>query len=245
MFIKIDILKKKVADQDETIDDLVQERDDVYDELFKVRLTLADAWNIERATDAEKIWEVLRRTREITATQGKKKPSSAVVELSDTEVTVDKAQENKANLDSTDSVDSGLGMQSLTQLIDERVNLVVDAKLKEREKASSETNIEPISTEIMISTPVHANLDQDREQNVIIHGLKEGDLCDTTLVKGILEATATQYEPAHAVRLGQKNNETTRPLMLCMKKKIETIKKNSCRNYGCLKTPEHSSEISQ
>ena len=131
-----------------------------------------------------------------------------MVVLSDTEVAGDKAQENKTNLEicsSTDSVDSGLGMHSLTQLIDARVNLVVDAKLKERETASSETKIEPVSNEAMISTPVHANLNQDREQNVIIHGLCEGDFCDTTLVMSIFEATATQYEPAHAVRIGQKN----------------------------------------
>ena len=61
-----------------------------------MRLTLADAWNIKRATDAEKIWVVLRRTREIIALQGEKKPCSAVVELSD-EVTADKTQENETN----------------------------------------------------------------------------------------------------------------------------------------------------
>ena len=58
--IEIDNLKKKIGDQEETIDDLIQERDDVYNKIYELRLTLADAWNVKRATDAEKIWEVLR-----------------------------------------------------------------------------------------------------------------------------------------------------------------------------------------
>ena len=40
--------EKKLTEQEETIDELVQERDDVCHELFKVRLTLADAWNIKK-----------------------------------------------------------------------------------------------------------------------------------------------------------------------------------------------------
>ena len=59
--IEIDNLKKKIGDQEETIEDLIQERDDVYDEIYEVRLILADAWNVKRATDPERIWEVLRR----------------------------------------------------------------------------------------------------------------------------------------------------------------------------------------
>ena len=51
-------LKKKIADQDETIDDLDQERDDLYHEIYRLRLTLAQAWNITLATDAEKVREV-------------------------------------------------------------------------------------------------------------------------------------------------------------------------------------------
>ena len=226
--IEIDNLKQKVADQEETIDDLVQERDDVYHEMYKLRLTLADAWNISRATDAEKIWEVLRRTREKTETQGEKKSYSAAAKSSDNHLAVDTTrQKNKeTNLticSSTDSADSGIGMHSLTQLIDERIDIVVDAKLKKRRHAICEIDIEPISNqnEMMQLTPVRRNLDQNREQNVIIHGLKEGDICDTKLVEDIFAATATQHEPAHTMRLGEKNNVKTRPLILFMKNKVE------------------------
>ena len=73
----------------------------------------------------------------------------------------------------------------------------------------------------MLATTVRANLDQDREQNVIIHGLKEGDECDTKLIKEIFEATDTEYEPKQIIRLGQRNNDKARPLMLHMKNKEE------------------------
>ena len=41
-------LKEKIAEQDEIIDDLVAERDDLSNEIYDVRLILADAWNITR-----------------------------------------------------------------------------------------------------------------------------------------------------------------------------------------------------
>ena len=66
---------------------------------------------------------------------------------------------------------------------------MVDGKLKKWEKL--ERVPEPKKYEIEQSTLMRANLDQDREQNLIIHGLKEGDICDTKLVKDIFEATTT------------------------------------------------------
>ena len=221
--IEIDNLKKKIGDQEETIEDLIQERDDVYDEIYEVRLILADAWNVKRATDPERIWEVLRRTREIKATQGEKKPYIAPVKSSDNQIAVDATKQKSETYltacSSNDLADSGLGMDSLTQLIDERINLVVDGKLKKWEKL--ERVPEPKKYEIEQSTLTRENLDQDREQNLIIHGLKEGDICDTKLVKDIFEATATQHKPAQIMRLGQRNSDKTRPLMLHMKNRDE------------------------
>ena len=62
--MEIDNLKRKVADQDETIDDLVEERDEGLDEVDKLKLKLADAWNIKFETDAEKFREVARLVRD-------------------------------------------------------------------------------------------------------------------------------------------------------------------------------------
>ena len=222
---EIDNLKKKVREQDETIDDLVQERDEVSDELFKVRLTLADAWNIQRNTNHEKIWEVLRRTREYSQTQGEQKKYSRVVQSGNKDKAADStAQMNESNLtkcSSINSVDSGLGMESITQLIDERINLILDTKLTKQEQLSM-TNINQVPNEDTNLAPIHGNLDEKREQNIIIHGLKEDEECDTKIIKDLFAATATQHEPVHMMRLGSKNNnDKIRPVMLRMKNQNE------------------------
>ena len=263
---EIDILKKKVAEQDETIDDLVQERDDVYDEMFEVRLILADAWNIKRDSNAEKIWAVLERTRIIKQTQiEKKKPYSEAVKSNASQVAaatdekknkkriydesaatnldryetiqVEKkpysevgksnesqlptvASEDGKHLDacgSTDSADSGFGnMHSLTQLIDERVNLAIDTKNRE----NTGTWVKQMNDKSEKFTQIlRSNLFEDRDNNVIIHGLKENDKCDTELVKEIFEATTATLKPTHTMRLGQRRDDKIRPLMLTMKNK--------------------------
>ena len=185
-----------------------------------MRLILADAWDIKRDTNPEKIWEVLRRTREIKTMQGEKKPYSEAVKSNESQVAPDTTeQKNKIYLNTcsrTDSADSGLGdMQSFAQLIDERANLVVDAKLKNWENTL--TGIEQVNDKIEQSTQIHSNLEQDRDKNVIIHGLKESEKCDTELVEDIFKATATTHKPAQIMRLGQQRDDKTRPLMLLMK----------------------------
>ena len=110
--------------------------------------------------------------------RGEKKPYSEVVKSSDDRTSEDmEKQNNEAHLNtcsSTDSADSGLGMHSLRELIDERINFVVDTKLKNWEKA--DPGIEPMKNEIRQSTKTHTNLNPDRDKNVVIHGLKETDL---------------------------------------------------------------------
>ena len=56
-------LRTILLDKEETIDCLVHERDEVYDELYKLRLKLADAWNINLLDNGEKIREVCKRVR--------------------------------------------------------------------------------------------------------------------------------------------------------------------------------------
>ena len=78
MHCKKQQLNSKSLAQDEIIDDLVAECDDLSDEIYVVRLILADAWNIRRKTKPEKIQEVLRRERECKEMQGQKKQYSEV-----------------------------------------------------------------------------------------------------------------------------------------------------------------------
>lgn len=95
---EIDILKEENADQAYIIEDLAAERDERSSELYEVRLILADAWSIERYSDAEKIREVLRRTDEITSKKVNTQPSIDAVILSGCQAATVSA-EKKANND--------------------------------------------------------------------------------------------------------------------------------------------------
>ena len=75
---EIEELKKKVADQEEMIDYLVQERDRESDEVYKLKLKLADAWNITSSDDADKVREVARL---VMANERPKSYCDAVKEL--------------------------------------------------------------------------------------------------------------------------------------------------------------------
>ena len=63
--LEISVLKKKLSECEEDIDDLVVERDEEVKLVYELRLKLADAWNIEFATDAEKVREVYRLTEKM------------------------------------------------------------------------------------------------------------------------------------------------------------------------------------
>ena len=217
-------LNKQVADQDKIIDDLVDEREELEDEILKLRLALADAWDLKLTTDAEKVGEVYRRTREKTKTAKEKMPYSATVKSSVNQISADTNVKNETKLstcNSTESTDSGLGLHSLTQLIDDRVNLMIDVKLKEGERTSSGIKLVSSEDRIASLSPECTRLVKEREQNVIVHGLEEGEISDTQLIKDIFEATDTQQEPSFINRLGPKRDGKTRPLMVRMRNKEE------------------------
>ena len=134
-------LKEKITEQDEIMDDLVAERDELSDEIYEVRLILADAWNIKRNTKPEKIWEVLRREREIKEMQSEKKKYSEVAKSNECILPANALEDGKPPIayESLNETDSGfVNARSLTQLIDERV----DVKLKNLMK--TDTGIDQI-----------------------------------------------------------------------------------------------------
>ena len=220
-------LNKQVADQDKIIDDMDEEREELYDEIFKLRITLAEAWNLKLTTDAEKVREVYRRTREKVVTGKEKMPYSAAVKPSVNRISVDTIAKNETKLsacNSTESTDSGVGLHSLTQLIDDRVNLMIDAKLNVSERTPPGTKLVSSEDRIASLTPECTRLIKEREQNIIVHGLEEGEISDTQLIKDNFEATDTQQEVSLINRLGPKRDGKTRPLMVRMKNKEEKEK---------------------
>ena len=216
--IEIDNLKKKVTDQEETIDDLVGDRDEAYDEVYRLKLKLADAWSIKLETDAEKVREVARRIR---CNEANKSYCDAVKEKDKSTVVKDDGF----------ATDSGIDMQSLEKMVDERVAVTIDAKFEEHiknkadainEKPSNEiteiiykfcTNSDEISYEIAQTT-----LPDDRELNIIVHGVEEDagtqtgpvfkELFDTLEVKHHLTTLAD--------RLGGKSPDKIRPIRVTM-----------------------------
>ena len=119
--VEIEKLKKKVADQEETIDYLVQERDEESDQVYKLKLKLADAWNVTFSDDADKVREVARLVR---LNERPKSYCDATKGLNT----------NEAKRSNAIATDSGIDMQSLEKLIDKRVAVTMDAKLEKHIK---------------------------------------------------------------------------------------------------------------
>ena len=193
---EIDIFKKKIADQDETINDLVQERDEVCHEMFEVRLILADAWNIKRDSKAEKIWEVLRRTREIKQTQVEKKPYNEAVKSN--EYQEDSTNVSRKMLNTTGN-DSGIELlDAVTREIKDHVEILVNEKLNDfgikpnlekfctvsandmKEKISG--GISRMNTNLE-NKSMNTNLETMHNLNIIIHGISKRETTDDVFIK--------------------------------------------------------------
>jgi hypothetical protein len=190
---EIDKLKRKVADQEETIDDLTEDRDVGWDEVYKLKLKLADAWNIKLETDAEKVGEVVRLIRDNKV----KKSYCAAAKESITNTGV------KTNGIATDS---GIDMQSLEKLIDERVSLTMDAKFEKHIKYSNNTvnesneftkAIYTNKAEIINNEVTPTTISDGRELKLIVHGLEEnGTHTETTsVVKELFDTLEVKHHP--------------------------------------------------
>ena len=213
--MEIDNLKRKVADQEETIDDLVEERDEGLDEVYKLKLKLADAWNIKFETDAEKVREVARLVRE---NKVNKSYCAAAKE----------AIANMGIKKNGISIDSGIDVQSLEKLIDERVTVTIDAKfekhIKNKNDAVSENDeltksIYTKKAEIINHEITPITISDGRELNLIVHGLEENgtNTQTNTIVKELFDTLEVKHHPTTLTdRLGGKSPDKIRPIRLKM-----------------------------
>ncbi len=218
--LKIEIvnLKKKVAEQVETIDYLVQEREEESDEVYKLKLKLADAWNIKLTTDAEKVREVARLVR---LNEGPKSYRDAAKE----------ADMNQGERNNGIATDSGIDMQSLEKLIDERVAVTMDAKFERNMKNKADAitrNSRNEFTKIVYTNKAEINdyeitptmiSDQQRGLNIIVHGLKEDGMSARTnpIVKELFDTLEMKHHPTtSADRLGAKSPVKIRPIRVTM-----------------------------
>ena len=112
-------LKFELTEKEEMIDDLCSERVENSKEIYKMRLMLAEAWNLNLATDAEKVREV---SRLLYNEEGKLFDGTTKNTNSGPHIT-EPININSSNLKNTTvtGTDSGIDVQSLEKLIDEKV----------------------------------------------------------------------------------------------------------------------------
>ena len=226
--IEIDNLKSKVADQEETIEDLTEDRDEGWDEVRKLKLELADAWNITLETDAEKIREVARLRRDNKAKKSycaAAKEAITNTQIPNTNTQYEPAKDlntNEGKRSTETATDSGIDIQSLEKLIDERVAHTLDANHANKHTGGIKKNSSNEFTQMVYTntgaldnikiTP--ATIDDMRELNVIVHGIKED--CSGP-VKELFDTMEIEQHPGISTdRLGAKSPDKIRPIRITM-----------------------------
>ena len=216
-------LKFELNEKEDMIDDLCQQRDENSKDMYKMRLMLAAAWNIQLATDEEKVKEVLRLMCD------EERKSGAAKDTNSSRHIIEPMEVRNSNLKNgtANATDSGIDVSSLEKLIDERVAATLDKKLKEQpinhpvaEKVSDEKVINIMyssKTEITEPGAQRGIIDQ-RDLNIIIHGLpeSEGEATSHTAAE-IFDTVEFKNEPTtSAIRLGSKAPEKTRPIRITL-----------------------------
>ena len=118
-----------------------------------------------------------------------------------------------------DQVDSGISidMESLNQVIEKKIDRLIDEKLQQKQFRSSCEEFPRITSANKMKEYPDIREADNRERNVIIHGLKEDDrINDHSQITEIFEATNTKYAPLSICRLGSKKVDKIRPILLRM-----------------------------
>ena len=227
--IEIDNFKSKVAEQKEMIEDLTEDRDVGWNEVYKLKLELADAWDITLETESEKVREVSRLRRDNKA---KKSYCAAAKEA----ITNTQIKNNEIK------TDSGIDVQSLEKLIDERVSITINTKFEHIKKKNDTVESDEFTKAIYTN---NAEINHDvtpatngRELKLIVHGIEESGTHTETnsVVKELFETLEVKHHPTIlADRLGEKSLNKNRPIRITMEsdeRKIEIMSKLWKLKYG-------------
>lgn len=218
-------LKFELTDREETIDELCRERDEKSNEIYKMKLMLADAWNLQLTTDAEKVKEVGVRIK-----KGGSKLYSDAAKNVNPGMHIIEPKESLENLNKKTkaiAADSGIDVRSLEEFIDERIATTLEKKSCEEltnnkvsEKVSDEKVINIVyasKTERTEPEPQWTTTDQ-RDLNIIIHELTEDadETCSNTVTEIFKTVGFDNENTASAIRLGSKTSEKTRPIRITL-----------------------------
>ena len=215
-------LKDEIKDlNDDVINSLVVERD----EILKSKLAYMD--KLEESTRTMKEMDEERNTlqsdneelRKILAERDSPKYDGLVAKSSDL----------------AQSTDSGISMylDSFKEQIEKKIDSTIDIKLNERQFLAEKiikTKEEFAGKTTKVTTNTITNgvmnptvITNEREGNIIIYGLEEvGDnAIDENKVKDVFDAVNMKYKPISMYRLGAKQEDKIRPLMVCLQSKEE------------------------
>ena len=136
--------------------------------------------------------------------------------------------------DLAQSSDSGIIMdlKSFKEQIQKKIDSTIDIKLNERqflaEKINTNEEFEGKTTKVTTINITNSVMNptvitNEREGNIIIYGLEEvGDnAIDENKVKDVFDAVNVKYKPISMYRLGAKQEDKIRPLMVCLQSKEE------------------------
>ena len=154
---------------------------------------------------------------------GSKRGCPQETEAAASEIQIEENYEAKSREQCFTSVDSGVDLRSLTKLIDDRV--------EEKLRSCCETRTNTTSEEEIIKTVYNANRGfmnqarynaEERELNIIIHGINEGTFNDTEYLSKLFSILGLDFTGLCAShRLGMKHTVKSRPLKIIMKSVIE------------------------
>ena len=156
--------------------------------------------------------------------------------------------------DTNTLVDSGIHVHSLTKLIDDRISVTIDNKLKEHAASKAEPSRNYPSNEEFVKV-MYTNGDgsveqqtvpDQREHNIIIHGMKEdstGEETDQMIIEELFDTVGLNYRTSSVDRLGSKIHQKARPIRIFMEsqtRKSEFMSKLGRLRHG----PEKFQKIS-
>ena len=222
-----DQLKKENFDlEDDVINSLRQERDDYlerkffyqdkvkeYEQMVKVmedeRAELkGTVLNLEKRLEAGIKSDECRKTKENLCTDLENHPPPKEEDTPNNNVAKSSQSSDSGICINLETLKEEIG-KSIDSMIETKLNNICVQKLKDSKKTAPTRNV----------------IIDDRENNLIIHGMTEDD-CKTSeedKVEDLFQAINVEYKPATIFRLGVKQETRNRPLMVRLSSKEENV----------------------
>ena len=245
--VKSEHTLENIRDENERLKETVSKQIQVIEELKKERDEFLERTIFHQ--DSFKNYEIMLKEMEEERTRLKKKvinlemqlatdtkPSEGVKESVEEIIPSDDNHQHTAEKDpqkefakSSVSCDSGICVN--LDMIKEEIGKTIDSIIATKFNERRDVNASALKSE----SPKRHEISHDRERNFIIHGMTEDNIntSDKDKVRDILDAINIESEPVTMFRLGIKEQNKKRPLLVRMHSKDE--KKTILTNLSRLK----------